>query len=86
MRFRLGLLIGIALGYVLGARAGRARYEQIANAIRGFMGSESAQQITDQVKAAATIAGETFEERATQSVAKVTEMVRGESAEGGRRY
>jgi hypothetical protein len=46
------------------------------------MGSESAQQITDQVKTAATIAGETFEERATQGVAKVTEMVRGESAEG----
>ena len=29
MKFKSGLTIGIALGYVLGARAGRDRYEQI---------------------------------------------------------
>jgi len=29
MRFRLGMLAGAAIGYVLGARAGRERYEQI---------------------------------------------------------
>ena len=29
MRFRLGMLVGGTIGYVLGARAGRARYEQI---------------------------------------------------------
>lgn len=29
MRFRLGLLIGGAIGYVLGAKAGRGRYEEI---------------------------------------------------------
>ncbi|MEX1004091.1 MAG: YtxH domain-containing protein [Acidimicrobiia bacterium] len=29
MRFRLGMIIGGAIGYVLGARAGRARYVQI---------------------------------------------------------
>lgn len=29
MRFRLGMVVGGAIGYVLGARAGRARYEQI---------------------------------------------------------
>jgi hypothetical protein len=29
MRFRIGLLVGAILGYVLGARAGRERYEQI---------------------------------------------------------
>lgn len=29
MRFRMGLLIGGAIGYVLGARAGRERYEDI---------------------------------------------------------
>ena len=29
MRFRVGLLIGLAIGYYYGARAGRERYEQI---------------------------------------------------------
>ena len=29
MRFRAGLVVGAAVGYVLGTRAGRQRYEQI---------------------------------------------------------
>lgn len=29
MRFRIGVAVGFALGYYLGARAGRERYEQI---------------------------------------------------------
>jgi len=29
MRFRLGLLVGFAAGYYLGARAGHDRYEQL---------------------------------------------------------
>jgi hypothetical protein len=29
MKFRFGLLLGFGLGYYLGARAGRARYEQM---------------------------------------------------------
>ena len=29
MKLRVGLVIGFALGYYLGAKAGRARYEQI---------------------------------------------------------
>jgi len=29
MKFRIGLVLGFAVGYYLGAKAGRARYEQI---------------------------------------------------------
>jgi hypothetical protein len=29
VKFRIGLLLGFAAGYYLGAKAGRARYEQI---------------------------------------------------------
>jgi hypothetical protein len=29
MRFRLGLVLGFGLGYYLGTRAGRERYEQL---------------------------------------------------------
>ncbi len=31
MGTRLGLLVGVAIGYILGARAGRERYEQIVS-------------------------------------------------------
>jgi hypothetical protein len=33
MRFRLGLGIGFGVGYYLGARAGRGRYEQLRRLI-----------------------------------------------------
>lgn len=34
MRYRVTFVAGLAIGYVLGARAGRDRYEQIAGAAR----------------------------------------------------
>jgi hypothetical protein len=33
MRFRTGAVVGFAVGYYLGARAGRARYEQLRRAL-----------------------------------------------------
>lgn len=36
MRGKLVLLVGIGIGYVLGARAGRKRYEEIKQAVRRF--------------------------------------------------
>ncbi|GGK62349.1 hypothetical protein [Nocardia camponoti] len=35
----LRLMIGVAAGYVLGTKAGRARYEQISSATRAVAGS-----------------------------------------------
>ena len=35
MRYRLTFITGAAIGYVLGARAGRERYEQLRKAARG---------------------------------------------------
>lgn len=37
MRTKATFLAGFATGYVLGAKAGRARYEQIREAARSFM-------------------------------------------------
>ncbi len=33
-KFRLGLVVGLTVGYYLGARAGRERYEQMNKALR----------------------------------------------------
>ena len=50
---RLTLGLGLGVGYVLGARAGRDRYEQIKQAAAGFMGRPEVQQAVEQVRAAA---------------------------------
>jgi uncharacterized membrane-anchored protein YhcB (DUF1043 family) len=50
MRFRLGLLIGLAIGYVLGAKAGRERYDQIVNTCKRLTEIDSVQKATDKVK------------------------------------
>ncbi len=50
---RLSLGLGFGVGYVLGARAGRDRYEQIKQAAAGFMERPEVQQALEQVRAAA---------------------------------
>lgn len=48
MRFRAGLIIGGAAGYVLGSRAGRERYEQIARGWRKVRENPGVGQLVDQ--------------------------------------
>ncbi|MFF8829446.1 YtxH domain-containing protein [Streptomyces sp. NPDC015131] len=36
MRYKLTFVVGLALGYVLGTRAGRERYEQLRKSAREF--------------------------------------------------
>jgi hypothetical protein len=48
MRFRIGLIVGGAAGYVLGARAGKDRYEQIKR-LAGALGTHPAvKQLSEQ--------------------------------------
>ncbi len=47
MRFKVTFLTGFAAGYVLGARAGRARYEQITRRWRALLGKPEVQQVAD---------------------------------------
>lgn len=41
MKFRTGLIVGLGVGYILGAKAGTARYEQIMAAIDKVRSNES---------------------------------------------
>jgi hypothetical protein len=45
MKFRLGLVIGLAVGYVLGAKAGRERYEQIKRGADKLRSNESVKKV-----------------------------------------
>ncbi|PRY50964.1 hypothetical protein LY71_10227 [Geodermatophilus tzadiensis] len=50
---KLSLGLGLAVGYVLGARAGTERYEQIVQAAQGLLGRPEVQQAVEQARAAA---------------------------------
>lgn len=84
LRFRLGLFLGLGIGYILGTRAGRERYVQIESWIRDLKRSEPAQQISGEVRDAASRASDKFEAKASEQVGKVTQMVRdgGDAAKG----
>ena len=75
MRLRLGLITGFAAGYVLGAKAGQERYEQIRQQFNELMGTEQAQQLQSQMREVASRAGEVIEEKTSTATAKVSEMV-----------
>jgi hypothetical protein len=57
MKLRAGLIIGFAGGYVLGARAGRERFEQIKRWWGSLTSSPQVQQLADRSKEIAEEAG-----------------------------
>jgi hypothetical protein len=46
MTFRTGLIVGLGVGFVLGARAGRERYDQLKNAYDSVRSSETIRKVT----------------------------------------
>ena len=57
MRLRVGLIAGFAAGYVLGAQAGRERYEQIQRWWNSFIGNPSVRQAAQRGRDVDTEAG-----------------------------
>lgn len=47
MRFKLGLAVGFLIGFALGARAGKERYDRIVQRIRAIMQSDGVAQVVD---------------------------------------
>jgi hypothetical protein len=48
-RLRTGLIVGFGIGYVLGTKAGRERYEQIRSAARTAWDSQPAERMRSEV-------------------------------------
>lgn len=51
MRFRLGLVLGFGCGYYLGAKAGRARYEQLNDMLTRVRGSDAYEATAEKARA-----------------------------------
>jgi hypothetical protein len=51
MRLKLGLIVGFAAGYYLGAMAGRERYEQLNRMLRKVKRSDAFETAVDKTKA-----------------------------------
>ena len=50
MRYKATFVTGFAAGYLLGAKAGRARYEQLMKSWRQVIGKPEVQQAAETVK------------------------------------
>jgi hypothetical protein len=51
MRFRTGLVVGLGVGYYLGAKAGRSRYEQIDRWLQKAKESDIVDTATEKARA-----------------------------------
>lgn len=81
---KLTLLVGIGIGYVLGARAGRARYDQIKtqaqNAWNNPTVQEKAAEAQAKVRETAPKVGEAVSEKASEVAGKAADVATGVAA------
>ena len=68
MRTKATFLTGFATGYVLGSKAGRARYEQIRQAASSFMANPAVQSTTTTLQQQAGDALSTARDKATSTL------------------
>ena len=69
MPSKVTFLAGFGTGYVLGARAGRARYEQIRSAARSFASNPTVQSTASSVQSSATQAVTAAKDKASSTIA-----------------
>jgi len=68
VKFKAGLLVGLGAGYVLGARAGKERYQQITEAARAFMDNPGVQRLSGEVNKTVAVGKDRVTEVAKEKV------------------
>ena len=76
MRYRAMFIIGFAVGYVIGARAGRERYEQIKQASQKVAESPPVRKATQAAGEKATQLTKVAKDQAASRVPKLTETAK----------
>jgi len=73
MRGRLGMFVGFGAGYVLGAKAGRERYEQLRRLYENVQASPAFRQATDAARGAVGTGLDQAKDLASEGIEKVRE-------------
>ena len=85
MRFyRITFVGGLAVGYVLGAQAGRERYEQLKQLARKAAESPAMQQTAGALQAQATATAKTARDKAATGMRRGAAKVTGRNQDGSR--
>ncbi len=82
MGTKSGLVVGFGIGYLLGSRAGRERYEQLLARYRRVTASPTFQRATERAKAVAGDQARVAMQTAQKGVQKASSVVRDRRASG----
>ncbi|MFE4950063.1 hypothetical protein ACFQ9V_08130 [Leifsonia sp. NPDC056665] len=66
---------GVAVGFMIGSRAGRGTYENMRNKWQGFSGSDQVQQVKDGVRDFAGQAASDLSDKVTEAVGKASDKL-----------
>jgi hypothetical protein len=80
MRYRLVFITGLCVGFVLGARAGRERYEQLRKLARKAADSPAVQQAAGAVQAQAADLARTTRNKVAGQVPRLAGTARSKAA------
>ncbi len=76
MKFRTGVIVGFAAGYVLGSKAGRDRYEQIRKAYRRVASNQQVRKVVDQGRQLADNGTARARDVVSQQLASASDTIR----------
>lgn len=86
MRGRLGLFIGFGAGYVLGAKAGTERYDQLRRLYDNLLASPAFHTATGKARGAVETGLGQAKEKASEGVSKVSDVVKDRRSGNGDGY
>ena len=80
MKFKSGFLVGLGAGYVLGAKAGEERYQQMVDAARSLRENPGVQRLTGEVNKTVAVGKDRVSEAASRKVEQAGDAAAAQAA------